>query len=131
MLLTTKSTFMPYFDFFQVANKEYEKKPSFLSKKILSIIANNLHKQYIEIEKIIIDLDKYSVDHLNLLCDELYDSLDEIKLLKSKIKNSNRNNFEYENLYNNADDLHNLILTLIEKTTSKEIHELKNKNHAA
>jgi len=133
MAIAIKVNFLQYFDFFTIATEAYKNSQNYISKKILSTLTNQLHDNYIELEKLNLDLEQnlaiYSYD-LEATHDNMLEAVENIKLLKSKIKKFNKNDFEFKNLYNQADEIHNSMLMILEKLAYLEIEELKRENVA-
>ena len=134
MTLELKTNFLHYFDFLSIAIDAYKSSQAYIYKKILSTLANKLHNNCIELEKISLKLEqgsKFIYDYdLESTHDSMLDSIEDVKLLKSKIKKIDINEFEFTNLYNQADEAHNAMIDIIEKLAYLEIEELKKEKAA-
>jgi hypothetical protein len=126
--------FINYFDFLGIAVEAYKKSHKYISKKILSTLDRQLHNNNIELEKLLLELQENAKDidayDLDSVYDTMLDAIEDVKLLKFKIKKLTTNEFEFTNLYNEADEAHDKMLEIIERLTSLEIEELKKQKAA-
>ena len=90
MTVRMDNSFINYVDFFDVAVEAYNTAPKKLFEKMMRIIIGTLHQQATEIERQALFLDEmntFPIDDLEEFYDTILDGIDDIKLLKIKLKN--------------------------------------------
>jgi molecular chaperone GrpE (heat shock protein) len=129
MVLNIKTNYLEYFDFFDIAVDAYKNSQIVIYKKLLSTLSSHFHTNYIDMEKLSLELENSHDNIYNYDLDSFYDNLleavDNIKLLKNQINKFSNDDFEFLNLYNELDRLHNSLLSVMEKVTSLEIKQSK------
>lgn len=118
------NSFIDYVDFFDIAYETFQTAPKKLFTKFMRMIINSLHEQSIEIEKQTFQLENMNsipVDDLDEFYDTIINGIDDMKLLKKKLKEIKTKDILFDELYEQIDKLHTSLVLYMDRMGQLEI----------
>lgn len=131
MTVRMDSSFINYIDFFDVAVDAYHTAPKKLFIKMMRMIIGKLHQQSSEIEKealFIDDMNNIPIEDLEEFYDTILDGMDDIKLLKIKLKSVQNSDKLFLELLDELTRLHNSYTLYMDRMGQLEVRILIEKS---
>ena len=121
-----------YVDFLDIAKEAYATDKADIYRKIITTLIYALKKQLHQYEIENSELEKIEFliiagDDLDLFYDEMYEAVDQIKLLKAHLDDVKEKEGLFMDLYATADKLHDALIHNLDIVSTKEVQELQRK----
>lgn len=119
-----------YVDFLDIAKEAYATDKANIYRKIITTLIYALKKQLHKYEIENSELEKIEFltiagDDLDLFYDEMYEAVDQIKLLKAHLDDVKEKEGLFMDLYATADKLHDALIHNIDIVSTQEVRELQ------
>ncbi len=119
-----------YVDFLDIAKEAYATDKADIYRKIITTLIYALKKQLHKFEIENSELEKIEFltiagDDLDLFYDEMYEAVDQIKLLKVHLDDVKEKEGLFMDLYATADKLHDALIHNIDIVSTQEVRELQ------
>jgi len=127
------NSFINYVDFVDVALEALETAPRKLFTKVMRMIISTLHVQAIEIQKHILEVEEMHsipVENLDEFYDTLLDRIEDIKLLKKKLKEIQDKDNLFAELLEQVDEVYCSLVQYMDKIGQLEVRILSQKQSA-
>ncbi len=119
-----------YVDFLDIAKEAYATDKAGIYRKIITTLIYALKKQLHKFEIENNELEKIEFltiaeDDLDLFYDEMYEAVDQIKLLKAHLDDVKEKEGLFMDLYATADKLHDALIHNLDIISTQEVRELQ------
>jgi len=121
-----------YLDFFAIAIDAYDIDNNAIYRKLMMTLITHYQSvnKKVELSLLVIETEEYllfSNEELETFYEEIYDSIDIIKLYKSRLKALKRQEILFDDLYTVIDKVHLLLVTYLDRVSTLEVKAIQSK----